>query len=182
VSKKAKVEGVALAILLLLAGTIWTYSHFQPLHQSVSAATAVAEFKALGVENAQIHWDRVAEARSTEYVTVGRDIFTGGFPPAPPPPVHASTPGDSDYSPPPPPPPPPPPQLPLKYFGYGDVETGSGHRAFLTDGDSVYIVAEGDIILGHYRVVKITRTSLEFEEIGTARHAVKAIEDRGPSF
>src|ERR1700730_19077868 len=98
-SKKAKVEGVALAVLLLLAGTIWTYSHFQPLHQSVSAATAVAEFKALGVENAQIHWDRVAEARSTEYVTVGRDIFTGGVPPAPPPPLLSPHPWDREHSP-----------------------------------------------------------------------------------
>ena len=162
-NKKVKVESAVLAILLLCAGTIWAYSHFQPLHQPASAARAVAEFKALGVENAQIHWDRVAEARNTQYVTVGRDIFTEGMPP-------------------PPPPPPPPPQLPLKYFGYGGVETGSGRRAFLTDGNSVYIVAEGDILLGHYRVVKISRTSLEFEEIGTARHAVKAIEDRGPSF
>lgn len=180
-TNKAKVEGSVLAILLFSAGTIWAYSRLQDLHQPVSASRAVAEFKALGVENAQIHWDRVAEARNTEYVTVGRDIFTGGLPPAPPPPVHVPAAGDSDYTPPPPPPPPPPPQLPLKYFGYGGVETGSGRRAFLTDGNSVYIVAEGDILLGHYRIIRISRTTLEFEEIGTARHAVKPIEDRGPS-
>ena len=61
-NKKVKVEGAVLGILLLCAGTIWAYSHFQPLHQPASAARAVAEFKALGVENAQIHWDRVAVA------------------------------------------------------------------------------------------------------------------------
>ena len=57
-------------------------------------------------------------------------------------------PGDTRLrSPPPPPPPPPDPTLPpnMKFFGYGTVPNGTARRAFLTDGDEVYIVAEGDL-------------------------------------
>ena len=39
-------------------------------------------------------------------------------------------------------------QLPLKYFGFGQDQPGAGRRAFLSDGDAVYIVAEGEVVLG----------------------------------
>jgi Tfp pilus assembly protein PilP len=78
---------------------------------------------------------------------------------------------------PPPPPPPPPPRLPLKYFGYGALESGPGRRAFLTDGDAVYIVAEGDTVLGRFRIIRITHSSLEFEELVTSRRGVTVLEE-----
>jgi len=81
-------------------------------------------------------------------------------------------------APPPPPPPPPPARLPLKYFGYGTLESGPGRRAFLTDGDAVYIVAEGDTVLGRFRVIRITHSSLEFEELVTSRHGVTVLEEQ----
>ena len=181
-TKKVEVETAVLVVLVLTAGIVWRF-YIRPVGGSApGASSAVRNFKAMAVENPQIHWDRVSEAQKTAYETVGRDIFTGGLPPPPPPPVHTPQPGDNDYSPPPPPPPPPRPQLPLKYFGYGAVESGPGRRAFLTDGGAVYIVAEGDTVLGRYRVLKIGHSSLEFEELGSRRHGVTVIEDQGPPF
>src|SRR5262249_43743963 len=82
-----------------------------------------------------------------------------------------------------PPPPPPPPQLPgnLKFFGYGTVPNGTPRRAFLSDGDEVYIVGEGDTLMGQFRILKINNASLEFEEVNSGRHGQKAIEDQGPN-
>src|SRR5207302_8529167 len=105
-------------------------------------------------------------------------------PPPTPAPVHIPEPAVvkvPDPLPPPPPPPPPPPKLPLKFFGYGAAPNSSGRRAFLTDGETVYIVAEGDTVLGRYRIIKITSASLDFEEIGSGRRASKALEDQDPS-
>ena len=178
-TKKVKMEIATLAALLVLAVGIWYYFG-RPAGRSIRAAShGVSKYKPMGVENPQIHWDRLNDAQQTAYESIGRDIFTGGTPP--PPPVVIPQPVDHELAPP-PPPPPPPPQLPLKYFGYGAAQADSRGRAFLTDGSTVYIVAEGDTIRGHYRVTRITRTTLEFEDIATGRHGSAVIEDQGPSF
>src|ERR1700730_2015062 len=179
-TKKVKVEIVMLVTLTLSAVAIWYYFGRPEAGSTRAASSAVAKYKPMGVENPRIHWDRLDEAQQTEYETVGRDIFTGGLPPPSPPPVPIPQPGDNGSTS--RPPPPPPPQLPLKYFGYGAAQADSGRRAFLTDGATVYIVAEGDTILGHYRVIKISHANLEFEDMGSARRGVSVIEDQGPAF
>jgi hypothetical protein len=185
VTRKVKIEAGALLGLLIVAGLCWSFYFRASVGAADSASSAVANYKAMPVENPRIHWSHLAESQQTQYETVGRDIFTGSLPkPAEPTPAPARSPepGDHDYVAPPPPPPPPPPQLPLKYFGYGSVEEGQGRRAFLTDGGAVYIAAEGDTILGHFRVIKISHTTVEFEEIRSGRHGVATIEDQGPAF
>ena len=69
------------------------------------------------------------------------------------------------------PPPPPPPSLPanVKFFGYGTVPNGTAKRAFLSDGEQVIIVGEGETLLGKYRILKIGNANLDFEEIATGR-------------
>jgi len=97
----------------------------------------------------------------------------------PPPPPAQLKPGDRGYTPPPPPPPPPDPTLPanVKFYGYGTVPNGTERRAFLTDGEEVYVVAEGEVLLGRYRIIKIGNASLEFEETATGRHGRATLED-----
>jgi hypothetical protein len=176
---KVKIEIGALATLLFSAIGVWYYFGHPAVGSARAASRAISRYKPMGVENPQIHWNRLDEAQQTKYESTGRDIFTGGTPPPPPPPVVIPEPVDHEIA---PPPPPPPPQLPLKYFGYGAAQADSRGRAFLTDGAAVYIVAEGDTILGQYRVIRITRANLEFEEISTSRRGVAIIEDQGPSF
>jgi len=179
-TKKVKIETVGLAGLLVAAGTIWFY-YGHPEIGSARAATLAVNYKPMGVENSRIHHERVEDARNTEYEFRGRDIFSRVQPPPPiPQDIRIPKPGDEDYVAP-AVPPPPPPQLSLKFFGSGTVLGSSSRRAFLTDGDAVFIVSEGDTLLGRYRIVKISHANLEFEEIGSGRHGFTVIEDQGPA-
>ena len=178
--KTKKNAEVAVLVTLILAGASMGYYYSRPPAQAARASTVAANYKPMRVENPQIHWDRLEAAQNTEYQPSPRDIFSRDLPPPPPKPVHVPGPGDNDYVAPPPPPPPPPPQFPLKYFGEGQAQAGAGRRAFLSDGDAVYIVAEGDIVLGRYRIIKINHTNLEFEEISSGRHGTARLEDEGP--
>jgi hypothetical protein len=176
--KKAKIESTALAILLLVAGFTW-YDYTHSELGSARAASFLVAYKPMGAESPRIHHERVQAARNTEYGSTIRDIFSREQPPPPPPPeiVRVPKPGDSDYVVP-AAPPPPPPELPLKFFGSGTVLDSSSRRAFLTNGDSVYVAAEGDTLLGRYRILKIGRANLEFEEIGSGRHGFAPLEDQ----
>ena len=69
----------------------------------------------------------------------------------------------------------------MKFFGYGNVPNDSARRAFLEDGDEVYIVNEGDTLMGRYKILKINNASLEFEEVGSGRRGQKTLEDQGPT-
>jgi|SRR5215472_992662 len=178
--KKKRNAEIAVLVTLTLAGALLWYYYIRPPAQAARAQTVAASYKPMRVENPQIHWERLEEAQNTEYKPSPRDIFSRDLPPPPPKPVHVPGPGDNDYVAPPPPPPPPPPQLPLKYFGEGQAQAGAGRRAFLSDGDAVFVVAEGDIVLGRYRIVKINHTNLEFEEISSGRHGTARLEDQGP--
>jgi len=180
-NRKKNIEIAVLGALVLAALGVWYFSSRPPA--GVARASTVANYKPMRVENPQIHWDRLADAQGTEYKPSPRDIFSRDLPPPPPKPVHVPGPGDTDYVAPviPPPPPPPPPQLPLKYFGEGKAESGSGRRAFLTDGNVVFVAAEGDIVLGRYRIIRINHTNIEFEEISSGRPWNHQLEDEGPA-
>jgi hypothetical protein len=184
VKKKVKIESTVFAVLLLVAGTIWYY-YAHPELGSARAGSFLVAYKPMGVESPRIHHDRVQAARNTEYGSTIRDIFSRReLPPPPPPPpaviVRVPKPGDQDYVP--PVAPPRPPELPVKFFGFGTVLGGSSLRAFLSNEDSVYVVAEGDTLLGRYRIVKIGRVNLEFEELGTGRHGFASLEDQESLF
>jgi hypothetical protein len=72
-------------------------------------------------------------------------------------------------------------ELPLKYYGYGTVPNGTARRAYLTDGDEIYVVAEGETLLGRYRILKIGNATLEFEDVTSHIQGRKNIEDAGPA-
>ena len=172
--KKKNTEIAVLAALILVGVSMWYY-YARPPAQAARASTVAANYKPMRVENPQIHWDRLESSENTEYQPSPRDIFSRDLPPPPPKPVHVPGPGDNDYV-----AAPPPPQFPLKYFGEGQTKAGAGRRAFLSDGDAVFIVAEGDVVLGRYRIIKINHTNLEFEEISSGRHGTARLEDEGP--
>jgi hypothetical protein len=174
--KKAKIERTILAALILVAGTIW-YSYVHSDLGSARAGSFLIAYKPIGAESPRLHLDRVQAARNTEYGSTVRDIFSREQPPPPPEiaPVPAAA---APVYVPPVPPPLPPPSLPLKFFGSGTVVGKSSRRAFLSNGESVYVAAEGDTLLGRYRIIKIGRANLEFEEIGTGRHGFTPLEDQ----
>ena len=59
---------------------------------------------------------------------------------------------------------PPPPPINLKFFGYS---SGKGERpkAFLSQGEDVWIAQEGDVVNRQYKIVRITPTTVEVEDL-----------------
>ena len=63
-----------------------------------------------------------------------------------------------------PPLPPPPPQIMLKFFGFAN-KAGEPKRVFLSQGDDVFIAAEGDIVNRRYKIVHINPNSVDIEDV-----------------
>ena len=106
-------------------------------------------------------------SRKTEYPKTLRNIFNPNAPPPPEPEKNIAASRPHQPVGPVPPPPPIPPTLPLTFFGYGTVPNGTARRAFLTNREDIYIVGEGDTLLGRFRILKINNVTIEFEEIST---------------
>jgi hypothetical protein len=175
---KQRKQLVVLAVLLLTAGVIW-FLYFERDRPIVTAdaGSAAQNYQLLSVENPQLHTDRLKRARETEYKSTGRNIFSLTPPPPlqPTQPTHTLEPTDTPV----PPPPPEPPKLPLKFFGYGTVPYGSARRAFFTDGEEVHVVAEGELLLNRFRILKVGNASLEFEEVSSGRRGTAILEEQG---
>jgi hypothetical protein len=61
-------------------------------------------------------------------------------------------------------PPPPPPPINLKYFGITNSK-GERPKAFLSQGEDVWIAHEGDVVNRHYKIVRILPNSIEVEDL-----------------
>lgn len=61
-------------------------------------------------------------------------------------------------------PPPPPPPINLKFFGFAS-KPGEPKKIFLSEGEDVFIAAEGDIVNRHYKVLRISPTAVEIEDV-----------------
>lgn len=60
--------------------------------------------------------------------------------------------------------PPPLPPIPLKYYGFAS-KPGEARKVFLSSGDEVFIAEEGQIIQRRYKILKITVSSVEVEDV-----------------
>jgi hypothetical protein len=144
-------------------------------------ASSIQNYKVLAEEDPQIHWEEMKRAQSTEYNSNGRNPFS--IVAAPILPVGQSKPGEVTVplpqGPPPPPPKPTTATAPpnLKYFGYV-VPAGSSRRACITDGEDIYIVPEGQTLLGRYRILKVGNSVLEFQEISSGLPGKMPLEEQ----
>ena len=177
---KQKKETVLLAGLVIVAAAVWYYNS---RGSTLPSGTTMADmnYKPMSVENSQLHWDRLEQSRSTAYKTNGRNLFSAALPapkvkPKPTPTVTPPMPVVEA----------PPPALTLptnmKFFGYGTLPSGAVRRAFFSDGEDVFIVGEGDMLLGRFRILRIGNSSIDFEEISSGRRGQAPIEEQqGPS-
>jgi hypothetical protein len=62
------------------------------------------------------------------------------------------------------PPQPAPTPIPLKFFGFSS-KPGETKKVFLSKGEDVFIAGEGEIIDRRYKVVRITPTSVEIQDV-----------------
>lgn len=106
----------------------------------------------------------LAQSEGIKYGGNGRNIFVAGSLPTIEKPKR---PGVTDHQQAAislPPPPPPPPPIPLKFFGFAN-KPGEPRRIFLVNGEDVFIAGENDIVDRRYRVLHISNTSVEMEDV-----------------
>jgi hypothetical protein len=134
-------------------------------------STAPGNYQPLAVDNPELRLDLLEKIRKQEYAGSHINIFTGKpiRPPAPLVPVVQS---EKPLE------PPRPPQLtvPVKFFGYTSDPGGGRKRAFFTNGDDVFILAEGETLLSRFRLLRIGNTTAELEEISTGRRATLTMD------
>jgi hypothetical protein len=58
----------------------------------------------------------------------------------------------------------PPPPIPLKFFGFAS-HTGEAKKIFLSKAEDVWIAGEGEIVDRRYKVVKISSTSVDIQDL-----------------
>ncbi len=168
---------LALAVHTIFGGPVTTPLPSAVPVRSVNATAAPAASNTRSVSGVAVtgasidpslHPELMAENENYQYAGSGRNIFSQTS--APPPrsvaieevkaPIRPFS-----QQPPPSTGPPPPPAIDLKFFGFAARKNGS-RRAFLTHGDDVFVASEGDVVSHRYRVVRITPTSIDVEDMG----------------
>jgi hypothetical protein len=111
-----------------------------------------------------LHLTQLASAEHITYEGSGRNIFVAQAD-APIPAVIGSPvtdhPKDSTWTPPPVAPAPP---IPLKFFGFAS-KPGEPKKIFLSKGEDVFIAGEGEIVDRRYKVIRISPTSVEIQDV-----------------
>jgi hypothetical protein len=166
-------------LLVVLAGT--AFSLYRTNYSTDDAAprpiSLDARFTPLAVDNPALRLDILKRFLALEYKGVHRNIFNATLPPPPAPPPSKQVvvaPG--------PPPGPPPLTVDAKYFGYVSDFGGSHRRAFFatSNNEDVIIAGEGDTFMGRFRIVRLTATTADVEEVSTGRRATLTLEEPSP--
>jgi len=108
----------------------------------------------------------LSQSEEMKYAGNGRNIFVAGSVPIEPAKKNGTTDAKDAVSATlrQPPPPPPPPPITLKFFGFAN-RPGETKKVFLSQGDDIFIAAEGDIVDRRYRVIHISPTAVDVEDV-----------------
>ncbi len=107
--------------------------------------------------------EQLERSKHVKYAGESRNIFQFYTPP--PPPAPATAPGiESPVPDRPSSPAPQPINLPLKFYGVASRPGSSHKKAFLTDGEEIFIGEEGDMIAKRYKIIRIGVNSIEMED------------------
>jgi hypothetical protein len=177
---KQKNQIIVLVVLVVVAALVWGFELRNRTPNTVTASF-IQDYKPLGEDNPQIRWGELKRAQETEYKSNGRNPFSMIAPPPPEDPHKPKLPVVPVG-----PVVPIVPEKPtraqappnLKFFGYGTIPTGSPRRAFITDGEDIFIVNEGDTLLGRYRILKVGNSNLEFQEISSGLPGTMPLEEQ----
>jgi hypothetical protein len=109
--------------------------------------------------------DLLASSEKTQYEGAGRNIFVSQREEVDIP--QPLTRANSDPNPTPvytPPVVQPPPAIPLKFYGFAN-SPGEPKKVFLKNGDDVFVAGEGEIVDRRYKVIRISATSVEIQDM-----------------
>ena len=176
-NKKKATWAAVLGVLALLIGAYVFIPMFTGSSEPDSSAQAAAptETHATGhsrkktgkkppVENLDptLQLDLLARSENTEYEGSGRNIFVSQAEAvAIPQPVAPAVMDPTAYTAPTPPPPPP---IPLKFYGFAS-RSGEPKKIFLKLGEDVFVAGEGEIVDRRYKVIHITPTSVQIQDV-----------------
>ena len=111
-----------------------------------------------------LHLQQLAATEQIKYEGSGRNIFVSQAAEVVIPKVigkaNTDNPGDKWG----PPPVAAPAPIPLKFFGFAS-KPGEPKKIFLSKGDDVWIVGEGEIVDRRYRVIRIASASVEIQDV-----------------
>jgi hypothetical protein len=110
-----------------------------------------------------LRYDWLKASEDTQYQGTGRNIFQAGVE-IPETPLGSGATDHAATEPPQPTGPPPPPPINLKFFGFAN-RVGEPKRIFLSQGEDIFVAAEGDIIDRRYKILHITPQSVEVEDV-----------------
>ena len=168
-SKRAQIYALA-ALLVIFVLTAWLNRTQAPALTGVVAANQ--KFQPLKIEDPSLRMDLLDRIHKQEYTGTHRNIFSAE-PPLPPvselkrkalPPVPVV------------PPPPPPLEVPATFFGYLTSPKTGRRQAFFTNGDDVFVVDEGGMLLNRFRLLKVGNNSVDLQEISSGRRATLTLE------
>jgi len=158
-------------LLVVLAGV--AYSNLSGGTQIAGALFANEKIERLKVEDPRLRFDLLEKISKADYTFSGRDPTKPSRPrvevvqrhvtPGPIGPTLPPTPVEQ------------PLVFPYKYYGYKEDRSGK-RRAFFTDGDSVWIINEGETLMNKWKLVRIGNQSAEMEETGTGRRTTTPLE------
>jgi hypothetical protein len=177
----SRTQSVVLGVLLLvLAGVAFNFYRTRYASDDVAPkpVSLDARFTPLNVDNPALRMDILRRFLALEYKGVHRSIFSASMPPPPAPPPSKQVAVVAG-----PPPGPPPLTVDAKYFGYVSDPGGSHRRAFFStsNNEDIIIAGEGDTLMGRFRVVRLTNTSADVEEVSSGRRATLTLEETPPA-
>jgi len=178
-NKKQTTWAIALGVLAVLAVAYEIIPFFAgsaaaPSSGTQAAPTSTRALARAGVKGKKVRQenldptlrlDLLASAEQTQYTGSGRNIFVSQAEP-PPIPIPGSSgatdkPKDPVWTPPAPAADQP---IPLKFFGFAS-KVGEPKKVFLSQGEDVFVAGEGEIVNRRYKVVRITPTSVEMQDM-----------------
>jgi hypothetical protein len=142
--------------------TVTKRPHSAPRHGSESASTKKA--RPPQSLDPTLHLAQLASAEQIKYEGSGRNIFVSEPDAVIPTPLAPGVVSSND----------PkmyqipsvaaPPPIPLKFFGFAS-KRGEPKKIFLSKGEDVFIAGEGEIVDRRYKVVRISPTSVEIQDV-----------------
>lgn len=130
----------------------------------VTAAKGTKKMPQMESLDPTLRLDLLALSEKTEYHGTGRNIFVSQAEdveiPKPIAPVSPDQTAEQWH----PPTPAAPPPIPLKFYGFAS-SPGEPKKIFLKNGDDVFVAGEGEIVDRRYKVIRITNTSVEIQDV-----------------
>jgi hypothetical protein len=176
-----KTQLIVLGVLLaVLAGTAFTVLRSRSSDDIAPAPVSLdTRFTPVNVDNPALRLDILKRFLALEYKGVHRSIFSATLPPPPPPPVSKVPVNVAPAL----PPGPAPLTVDAKYFGYVSDMGGSHRRAFFAtaNNEDVIIAGEGDTLMGRFRIIRLTNTTADVEEVSSGRRVTLTLEEPPPN-